>query len=186
MAEVTNVLTSGRRIYMTGEFNEEKAEKIVTSMLDLEAKNPLKDILLYIDSYGGYVDSFFSIHDTIKMLRCRVATISLGKAMSCGFMLLISGSPGLRFIAPNSRVLIHEISAFNFGKISEMETEVNEVRRLQEKFTNLVLDYTKISKEELKKLFAKESYIDAEECEKLGIVDHIIVSNRDLYKKVKV
>jgi len=176
----------GRRIYMTGEFNEDKAEKIITSLLDMEAKNPLKDIMLYIDSYGGYVDSFFAIHDTIRMLRCNVATISIGKTMSCGFMLLISGTPGLRFITQNSRVLIHEISSFNFGKVSEMETEINEVKRLQKKFTSLILQYTQISEKELEKIFRKEYYVDANECRKMGIVDHVITSNKDLYRKVNI
>ena len=62
---------------------------------------------MFIDSYGGACDSFIAIHDIMKIIRCDIATVCIGKAMSCGQMLLISGQKGKRFITPNSRVLIH-------------------------------------------------------------------------------
>ena len=114
-----NLLDKNRLIYMSGEFNERKAEHIVSKLLFFECVNPVKDILLIIDSYGGIVDSFVSIHDTINLLRCNVATCCIGKAMSCGQLLLISGAKGKRFITPNSRVMIHEFTAGSYGKLTD-------------------------------------------------------------------
>lgn len=178
--------TDSRRIYLTGDFNEDKAEKIVTSCLDLEAKDPLKDIMIYIDSYGGIVHSFFSMHDTIKMLRCKVATIGIGKTMSCGFLLLISGTPGYRFITPNARVLIHRVSGGAFGSVTDMEDEVQEALRLQKMAFNLIVDYTKITKSRLEKIMERQSYFSSKEALEMGIVDEIVASNTQIYRKVNV
>jgi len=177
---------NSRRIYFTGQFNEDKSEKVVTSLLDLEAKDPLKDILLYISSYGGLVDDFYAMHDALKLLRCKVATIGIGKQMSCGLLLLISGTPGLRFMTKNSRVLIHKLSGGAFGSVSEMEDEVNESLRLQKKVCEMIVDYTNITKSRLEKIMLRQSYFSPQEAKEMGIIDEILESNKNLYGKVNV
>ena len=179
-----DVLTENRIIFLSGVFDENKAKDVITQILKLEAKDPRKDILLVIDSYGGYVHSLFAIHDVIKhMTRCDVITVGIGKQMSCGQMLLISGTKGKRFATPNSRILMHQISNFTFGKLSEMENDIEETKRLQEIAEKLIVKYTKIKKTELKELMKKDSYITAEEALELGIIDGIIKKPTDLYKR---
>lgn len=184
MADVKSTLDDNRIIYMSGEFNEDKAKEIITKLFTLEAKDPSRDILMYIDSYGGYVHSFLAIHDVIKMIRCNVATIAIGKTMSCGQMLLISGAKGKRFITPNARVLMHEIASGAFGKLSEMEVDINETRALKKIVEDLIVKYTKIKKTDLKQIMTRDSYFSAEEAVKLGIVDHIVHKPNDLYSRI--
>ena len=176
----------GRIIYISGIFDEPMARSVVCRILSLEIKDPTKDILMFIDSYGGAYDSFIAIHDVIRMCRCEVATVCIGKAMSAGQLLLMSGTKGKRFITPNSRVLIHQIASGAFGKITHMDNEVVEVKRLQSVMESLILKYTKISKAEIKELMSKDSYITAERAKKLGIVDHIIESPQDLYPRLRL
>lgn len=185
-AKASLTLDDNRIIYMSGDFNEDKAKEIISKMLLLECKDPTKDILMYIDSYGGYVHSFLAMHDVIKMLRCNVATCAIGKTMSCGQMLLISGTKGKRFITPNSRVLMHEISNCAWGKLNEMEVVMNETTAMKKILDNLILKYTKIKKENLKEIMTKDTYFCAEEALKLGIVDHIITKPQDLYSRVNL
>ena len=182
----STTLDDNRIIYMQGSFNEDKAEKIVTSLLEMDAKDPTKDVVLYIDSYGGHVHSLLAIHDVIKnLLHCNVATVCIGKAMSCGQMLLISGAKGKRFILPNARVLIHEVSSGHWGKLKELENGLEETKALQVILSKLILKYTNIKKEGLKALLQKDSYISANEAKRLGLVDHIVSSPRALYGKIK-
>jgi ATP-dependent Clp protease protease subunit len=185
--EQKNVFDGNRIIYMGGEFNEHKAEMVVAKMLMLECMNPSKDILLFIDSYGGVVDSFVTIHDTMKLLRCDVATICVGKAMSCGQLLLVSGAKGKRFISPNSRVMIHEFTAANYGKLTDIEISVNENKRLQKVvWENLNLKYTKLTKDQLTKMRGRDTFLTAKECVKHGFVDHITTSPNVLYKNIDI
>ena len=185
--ESRNVLDGNRIIYMSGEFNEQKAEMIVSKLLQFEAINPSKDILLIIDSYGGVVDSFVTIHDTIGLLRCNVATCCIGKAMSCGQLLLISGAQGKRFITPNSRVMIHEFTAGNYGKLSDLEISVKENKRLQKEiWENLNIKYTNLTKKKLDEMRGRDTFLNAKECLENGIVDHIITDPKVLYKNINI
>lgn len=182
-----NVLDNNRIVFMNGDFNEDKSKTIMERLLTLEAQEPQKDIVMYIDSYGGYVHSFLAIHDVMKHIcRCDIATICTGKAMSCGQMLLIAGTKGKRFATPNSRILMHEVSSGTFGKLSDMEIDINEGKELQKILEILILKYTKIKKNEIKDLMKRDSYLSAKEALKYGIVDFIIESPSMLYKNIKV
>lgn len=181
------VLDDNRIIYMSGEFNELKAEIIVSKMLEFECSDPSRDILLIIDSYGGVVDSFVTIHDTMKLLRCDVATCCIGKAMSCGQLLLISGTKGKRFMTQNSRVMIHEFSAGNYGKISDLDISVRENKRLQKAiWETLNIKYTKLTKKELDNMKGRDTFLSAKECIDYGLIDHIITNSSVLYKNINI
>lgn len=184
--KTAGALDNNRIIYMSGDFNENQAKDIITRMFTLECSDPTKDILMYIDSYGGHVHSFLAMHDAMKILRCNVATVSIGKTMSCGQMLLISGTKGKRFITPNARVLMHEVSNGLWGKLTDIEIEVHETKILKIILDNMILKYTKIKKDELKNIMVRDSYFSAEESLRLGIVDHIIHNPKDLYGRINL
>jgi ATP-dependent Clp protease protease subunit len=106
--------------------------------------------------------------------------------MSSGQMLLISGTKGKRFILPHSRVLIHGLSSGTWGTLPEMLNEVEESKRMQKMLDGLILKYTKIKKAELAELISKDSYITAEDAVRMGIVDFIVNSPSQLYKKISL
>ena len=150
-----------RRIYFTGEVNEESSKTTIVNLLDLEAKDPLKDIIFYINSYGGIADDFIAIHDVIKMLRCRVITVCVGKAMSCSAYLLMSGNKDCRFITSNSRVMLHQLSGVPCGTLSEIENNVEQLKTQNDKIKKIVSEYTKITKKNIDRIFSKDSYFCA-------------------------
>ena len=174
-----------RMIYFKGNFNEDTAHSAIERLFEYEAEDPKKDILIYIDSYGGYVDSFIAIHDAMRLIQCRVATVCVGKAMSCGQMLLMSGTPGLRFITPNSRVMMHQISSMTYGRVSDMQVDIDEDDRLQTMFENLIVKYTKIKKKSLREMLKQDCYFSAGKALELGFVDKILKNNIELSKLVR-
>lgn len=160
-----------------GEITDEAAKDFSMKMTD--AYNTGQEIIpVVIDSYGGSAYSLLSILSDIESSRLPIATISVGKSMSAGAILLAHGTPGLRFADPNSTVMLHEVSSWNFGKLSEMQANIEEVARL-----NYVL-FSKLAAacghKDLKyfnKLMEKKHnvdwYMDVFEAKKLKIVDHI-------------
>jgi len=183
-----NILNNSRIIYLSGFVDEEKTRNVVSNIIKFEIQEPTKDILFYIDSGGGAVDSFIAIHDIMKMCRCDIATVCVGKGMSSGMMLLMSGKKGKRFITPNSRVLIHPLSQFSLGKdtVKELGIRAEETRRLQSLFESLIIKYTNITKAQIKKYMTFDSFLDAKECLKMGIVDHIITKSNILYDNINI
>ncbi|MFW6172289.1 MAG: ClpP family protease [Elusimicrobiota bacterium] len=175
-----------RIIFLKGDINEQTVHDVISKLIDYEASDPFSDILIYIDSYGGYYDSFIAIHDAMKMCRCDIATVCVGKAMSAGQMILTSGTKGKRFITPNSRVLMHPINSAAFGNIHELDNNITETRRLQAVWEKMAVKYTNMTKKQVEEKMKKDSYMSAEEALNLGIVDIIIKKPTDLYKNIKV
>ena len=77
-------------------------------MLFLEAEDPEKDILLYINSPGGSITAGLAIYDTMQFIRPDVQTYCIGQAASMAAVLLAGGAKGKRFSLPNSRIVIHQ------------------------------------------------------------------------------
>jgi len=179
-------LNQNRVIILSGEIDEDKSKMFIERLITLECHNPHKDILICIDSYGGYIDSFIAMHDAIRMLRCDVATLCLGKAMSAGIMLLMSGAKGKRFITPNARTLMHELSAGTCGKLADIEIDVKEFHRLQKVLENLVSKYTKLRRTEIKKFMERDTFFDAQETLRIGVVDKIVNNGNELYRDINL
>jgi len=175
-----------RIIYITGELDEDKGKIFTETLLNLEGKNFHKDILVWVDTYGGDADTFLSMHDAIRLMRCPVATICIGKAMSAGAMLLMSGAKGKRFITRNARVMTHQMWGAAHGTLSEMEIDIREQRRLQDLLESIFCQCTGLPMKRVQKLVAEDRYMTPQEAKRLGIVDWVVTKASDLYGVVNV
>ena len=133
-----------------------------------------KPIKIYIDSYGGYVYQCFGLLSVMEKSKTPIHTIVTGCAMSCGFMMLISGHK--RFAYKLSTPLYHQVSGGAVGKEKDMEEELFEAQRLQTMLEEITLEKTKISKKKLKEIYdgKKDWFMTAKEAKELGVVDEII------------
>ena len=101
-------LLEDRIIFLGGEIDDATANTVVAQLIYLEAKDPGKDISLYINSPGGSVTAGMAIYDTMNYVRCDVSTICIGMAASMGAFLLAAGTRGKRFALKNSEIMIHQ------------------------------------------------------------------------------
>lgn len=133
-----------------------------------------KPIKIYIDSYGGQVYQILGLINIIGNSKTPIHTIVTGCAMSCGFMLLISGHK--RYAYEHSTLLYHPISDWVMGQIEAIRNELKETERLQSIFEEMVLERTKITKSKLKEVKTRKTdwYISSTEALKLNIIDKII------------
>ena len=93
-------------IFIGTPIDDQVANVAIAQLLFLEAEDPDKDIMLYINSPGGAITSGLAIYDTMQFIKPDVQTICIGQAASAAAVLLASGAPGKRFILPHARVLI--------------------------------------------------------------------------------
>ena len=133
-----------------------------------------KPIKMYIDSYGGSVYQCFGLLSVMDNSKTEVHTIVTGCAMSCGFMILISGHK--RFAHKLSTPLYHQVSTTKSGTLKEIEDDIMETKRLQETIEKITLDRTKISKKKLKEVYdgKVDWFMTAQEAKDLGVVDEIL------------
>lgn len=162
-----------RRIILSGEIDEQNIKDVTEKMFFLEHENK-RPVTLIIDSYGGDVYSSLFLADLIQTLKLDVSTIVIGKAMSAGFIIAIAGKKGKRFITQNATMMNHQISAEAMGKVSDMEIEVIECKRLEKLCSGFILKYTKCPKNVMAEMKKKDVHFTAKECVKYGFVDKMI------------
>jgi len=163
-----------RKVILNGEINEDNIRQIMEEIFVLLYLDSKKDIVLIINSEGGEVYEALALIDFINFLPCDVSTIVTGKAMSVAFSITIAGTKGKRYITPNATLMEHQISAAAIGKLSEIETEAEECKRLEKLIEQLIKDKTKCPSSMIKKFRIKNCYFTPEEAVKYGIVDKII------------
>ena len=164
-------------IKLYGPVSEEKCEEVVDTMLKYTYSGG--DLIQFIIStHGGLASEMFSVYDIMRSCRedCVIATLGIGKVMSAGVLLLAAGTPGSRQIGENCQVMIHGLKAEQGGSISTMESDLENLSKLQERYIKVLSRETNMSKRYIKKLFNKklDVYFSAEEAVELGIADEII------------
>ena len=157
------------------EFCEESVKIFLEDMT--KAQNTSQPIIpVYIDSYGGDVYALMAMIDIIKSSDKPVATICLGKAMSCGAVLLACGEKGHRYVSVNSTVMIHDVSSIAFGKVEDLKADVRESERLNKKvYEMMAKNCGKESNYFLDIVHMKghaDWYLDVEEGKRHGLVNH--------------
>lgn len=166
----------GREIWVN-KFDEPHAQKFRTQVLRyVERLGEDAAIPIYIDSYGGQVDSLAKMIEVMKSVPNRFATIASGKAMSCGAILLSQGD--MRWCGPLSRVMIHNIHSASWGDAYDKQQSSQEIMRMQRVFMGLLAENCGITFEELEEkiratVSGKEIWLDAESALDFGIVDFI-------------
>lgn len=161
---------------LVNEFTEFGLKNFKIDFDDLNMSH-LPIIPVIIDSYGGEVYSLLGMLDIITTATKPVATIAVGKAMSCGSILLACGSPGLRFVGPHSTVMVHDVATVSIGKIEELKSDVGEAERLNIKIFELLNERCSKPKGYFQKIVSEKKhtnwYLDSKEVLKHGLADHV-------------
>ena len=173
-------------------FDEDSAQKFRIAVLEAAKGDPNRPVIVHIDSYGGYVDALAKMIETMDEIPNPIVTVCMGKAMSCGAMLLSHGD--VRFLGRHSRVMIHEISSGAIGNIQDMKEDVKESLRLNEYFMGLLArncglkDYAEL-RTMIKQQDGRDRYLVGQEAIDFGIVDAIglpKISSRTMYEVNKM
>jgi ATP-dependent Clp protease protease subunit len=129
-------------------------------------------IKLHLTTYGGLVYAAFSVIACIKSSKVPVHTIIDGYAASAGTLISVCGAR--RYIHRHSSMMIHELSAGMWGRMSVMEEKMEDLKKMMEKLKEIYTTHTKLTNKKLDKILTKDSDWYAEECLANGLVDEII------------
>ena len=154
------------------------ANNIKAQLLWLESEDPNADITMYIDSPGGEVTTGLGIYDTMKYISCDVSTVCGGMAASMGSLLLMGGATGKRLALPHSEIMIHQPSGGAQGKASDVEIQYKNLQRCKETLTELYVEHTGHTYEELLKDMDRDNFMTAQEAKAYGLIDDVITHRR--------
>ncbi|MCX6094699.1 MAG: ATP-dependent Clp protease proteolytic subunit [Candidatus Bipolaricaulota bacterium] len=173
--DIYSRLLEDRIIFLRDGIDDDVANVVIAQMLFLAAKDPIKDIRLYINSPGGSVTSGLAIYDTIRYVKCDVATICIGQAASMAAVLLTAGTKGKRSALPNSRILLHQVFGGAQGQAADVKIQTEELLRLRDILVRILAEHTGKTAKKIEKDTDRDYYMSAEEAVEYGLVDRIIV-----------
>jgi ATP-dependent Clp protease protease subunit len=174
--DIYSRLLRDRIVMLDNEVTSHSASLIVAQILFLEAEDPEKDILFYINSPGGSVTAGMAIYDTLQFVKPDVSTIVMGQACSMGSLLAQSGAVGKRYILPYARHMIHQPSGGAQGQATDIQIQAQEILKMKQYLTEIYVKHNTAGKtfEQLAGDMERDFFMSAEEAVAYGLADKII------------
>lgn len=176
--DIYSRLLEDRIIFLADQVTDATASLVVAQLLYLEAKDPDKDIQIYIDSPGGSITAGMAIYDTMQYIKCDVSTICIGMAASMGAFLLAAGEKGKRFALPNSEVMIHQplIAGGGLsGQTTDIKIYTDHLVNTKKKMNEILAERTGQTYEKLCEDTERDNFMTAQEAKEYGLIDEVIV-----------
>ena len=171
--DIYSRLLEDRIVFLSGEIDDATANTVVAQLIYLEAKDPTKDISLYINSPGGSVSAGLAIYDTMNYVKCDVSTICIGMAASMGAFLLSSGAKGKRYALPNSEIMIHQPLGGAQGQASDIKIAAEHILRTKRKLNEILAANTGKPVEQLERDTDRDNYLTADQALAYGLIDKV-------------
>ena len=172
--DIFSRLLNDRIIMLSEEVNDTTASLVVAQLLYLEAQDPDKDIMFYINSPGGSVTAGLAIYDTMQYIKPDVSTICVGMAASMGAFLLSSGAKGKRLALPNAEIMIHQPSGGSRGQCTDIQIQAEQILKIKNRLNKILAENTGKSVEEVERDCERDHFMTAEEAMAYGLVDKVI------------
>lgn len=180
--DIYSRLLKERIIFIGSAIDDAISNLIIAQLLFLEADDPEKDIHLYINSPGGYVQAGLAIYDTMQYIKPDVSTICIGQASSMGALLLTAGAKGKRYSLPNARIMIHQPMGGFQGQATDIEIHAREILRMRENLNNILLKHTGQPYEKIQLDTERDYFMSGEQAMEYGLIDEILSQKEQLIK----
>ncbi|MDD6204610.1 MAG: ATP-dependent Clp endopeptidase proteolytic subunit ClpP [Firmicutes bacterium] len=175
--DIYSRLLKDRIIFLSGEIDGSVADVVVAQLLFLEAEDPDKDIMLYINSPGGEVTAGMAIYDTMNYIKAPVSTIVIGMAASMAAVLLAAGEKGKRIALPNAEIMIHQPLGGAKGQATDIAIQAEQIIKTKNKLNDILAGCTGKSIEQIRADVERDHYLSAQEALEYGLIDNIIKSH---------
>lgn len=149
--------------------NAEFTQRVLATTYGIEPA----PIYLHLTTNGGEIHAAFSVVDTIAQMSVPVYTVVDGFVASAGTLISLAGEK--RFISKNAYMLLHELRSGIWGKMSSIEEEMENLKKIMDHITSYYMSKTKLTKKNLEKLLARDVIWNAEECISRGVADGFTV-----------
>jgi ATP-dependent Clp protease protease subunit len=176
--DIFSLLLRERIVFLGQEVDDHIANLIIAEILHLEARDPDKEIQLYINSPGGMAYAGMAIYDVMQHVRPPVSTICVGMGMSAAAMILCAGAAGKRLALPSAKIMIHQGSAGTRGAPSDMEIQLREVLSTTKRMAQIIAYHSGRSLEQVERDLDRDYFMTAPEALEYGLIDEVIAPRR--------
>ncbi len=151
------------------------ANVVIAQMLFLEAEDPDRDIVLYINSPGGSISAGLAVYDTMQFIKPDVQTYCIGQAASMAAVLLAAGAHGKRYSLPNSRIIIHQpLMSGLAGQASDIDIHAKEIIRMRTRLNEMLVEHTGQDLARIEEDTERDYIMTADQSREYGIIDEVV------------
>lgn len=164
--------TSGNELYMLGTIWDGDGMWFVSELNRLEKQ--YDDITIKMHLYGGSVFDGNLICNAIESSKSDISIDIIGLAASMGGVIVMS-SKKVRMVE-NGYIMIHAPHSGSYGEAKDHESSANLLRLIEKSFLKKLSARLQITEAEARKYIEKDTWLDAEQSLKLGLISEIIPS----------
>ncbi|XP_016206269.1 ATP-dependent Clp protease proteolytic subunit 5, chloroplastic-like [Arachis ipaensis] len=164
-------LVHKRIIRCGGAVDDDMANTIVAQLLYLDAVDPQKDIVMYVNSPGGSVTAGNAI-------TCHCMVMSDSSSEKFGFLTfhLFLITKGKRYSLPNSRIMIHQPLGGAQGGQTDIDIQANEMLHHKANLNGYLSYHTGQSLEKINQDTDRDFFMSAKEAKEYGLIDGVIMN----------
>ncbi len=174
--DIYSRLLKDRIIFLGDEVNDHTARLVVAQLLFLEAEDPDKDIMIYINSPGGSITAGMAIYDTMQYIKCDVSTICIGMAASMGAFLLAAGAKNKRLALPHAEIMIHQPLGGTRGQAEDIRIHTERILKMRETINKILSERTGQTLEKISKDTDRDFFMEAKDAVEYGLIDKVVTS----------
>ncbi|HBN8234206.1 TPA: ATP-dependent Clp protease proteolytic subunit [Pseudomonas aeruginosa] len=178
-ARLMEFALKARKVFVIGEVNEKLARDVV-QQLHILASISDEPIHMFVNSPGGHVESGDMIFDAIRFITPKVIMIGSGSVASAGALIYAAADKENRYSLPNTRFLLHQPSGGIQGPASNIEIYRREIVRMKKRLDRIFAEATGQTAEKISADTERDFWLNAEEAQAYGLVNRIIVSEREI------
>ena len=163
------------KLYIVGSIDEESFKTFSEELSELEIRaNPGQRIIeIEMNSEGGTAMDALAFYSRIVRSPCIINVTAYGLIASAA--VLVFAACDTRRMAKECWMMVHEDTDDTKGlKTSEVEKQAKQARAFENQWNTLLEERSTTSSKKWAALHAVETYLTAEQCKELGIVDQII------------
>jgi ATP-dependent Clp protease protease subunit len=172
--DIFSLLLKERIVFLGTGVDDQIANLIIAQLLFLAREDPDKDITMYINSPGGYVNAGLAIYDTMQLIQPDVSTTCVGMAASMGAVLLCGGAKNKRYSLPNSTIMIHQAAGGFEGTAADIEIRAREILRLQQRLKEIIAFHSGQDVDRVARDMDRDFFMSAEMAKEYHLVDEIV------------
>ena len=162
-------------IFIGAPIDDAIANLVIAQLLFLEAEDPDRDIVLYINSPGGTISAGLAIYDTLQFIKPDVQTYCIGQGASMAAVLLSAGTKGKRFSLPNSRIVIHQpLMSGLAGQATDIDIHAREILRMRDRINEILAEHTGQPLKKIQEDTERDYIMTAEQGQEYGIIDEVV------------
>ena len=173
--DVFSRLLKDRIVFIGNTINRIVSNVLIGQLLFLQTDKAKAQVDVYINTPGGSVDAGLAVYDTMRFIRCDVATYCVGLAASMGAVLLAAGEKGKRYALPNAKIMLHQPWTSGIGgPASDVQIHAEDLIKTKRRINEILAFHTGQSFEKIEKDTDRDFIMSAQEAKEYGVIDEVL------------